>query len=574
MANTLQVIFNSLPSTGEYISFSGNTLTFGPGGSQVPIGGDINTTASNYKDKVNLISGYSAVINPGELNTVYITSTTAPNITGGYISAGSSFATLNLSIPFATTGEGDTRTIQIDTLDKALMFLSTDFMDLGGKNNQVAYRNSSYLNFASPGSSTPSYLNGAKVIICKNPVSVSGVSIKSYLLGDEGGITPNANASSTPGWEWWTKSFLIKDVNSGQCQTVFNSITDTSSSGLNQNNNTCAWLPGVNAISDSPSQPSIPGTCGLPTIIPQGSVTTVNYVYTNGFGVQDSINSTNPLYPVSKVVTFSQSNSSQTAGIGSSHTWTDLIITAPDWHAFSQFDIDEFNSDPVYNTYDISGTTLLPTQVQITAVGDTIVSPTGEIWGTSAGYKRLILTFTDPIFSPGDKDLSMGNAVPVTIGYPVQINATNVAKIRVEIFNAMGGAYTFPHTYYLTAPIINSPSSYSYVRLRNSTINSTFYIRTKIIKNGSAAVHSATTTSVSLYSGGFGSLSVTAPASSPDGTYYSANCSLLGSGGYKDVTFYSTAGSYFSGSYIGLAAFPNPTTTNPSDEIPIYFNIL
>ena len=108
--------------------------------------------------------------------------------------------------------------------------------------------------------------------MCRTP-STGTAYINSYKNGNEGGITPNSTLA--PGWEWWTRSFLISDTQNGQCQTAYNLITGNGVNDIQQNSSTCAWLPGMNAVGN-PGQP-IPGTCSIPIVSPLTN--TQSYTY-------------------------------------------------------------------------------------------------------------------------------------------------------------------------------------------------------------------------------------------------------------------------------------------------------
>jgi len=151
---------------------------------------------------------------------------------------GAKYSILNVTSDDGASGIG--RVVKLDTLANTALFLSTDFLDLSGKNNQVAYRNQTYMNF-DDAASTPSYNPNSVAILCKSTVTGPNF-INSYEFGAAGGI--NINSGIEPGWEWWDRSYFVRDSNGSSNNDIYNSIRFL----INQTIDTGSVDPGTKAI--------------------------------------------------------------------------------------------------------------------------------------------------------------------------------------------------------------------------------------------------------------------------------------------------------------------------------------
>ena len=151
---------------------------------------------------------------------------------------GAKYCVLNVTSEDGSSGIG--RVVKLDTLANTVLFLTTDFLDLSGKNNQVAYRNQTWMNFDDT-ASTPSYSPNSVAILCKSS-ETSGNPVNSYQFGAAGGINTNSNIQ--PGWEWWDRSYFIRDSNGSSNSDTYNSIRYL----INQTIDTGTVNPGTKAI--------------------------------------------------------------------------------------------------------------------------------------------------------------------------------------------------------------------------------------------------------------------------------------------------------------------------------------
>ena len=125
---------------------------------------------------------------------------------------------------------GDAVQVSLNTPEKVALFLSTDFLDLGGINNQVAYDNPIFMNY-DDNSTTPSINNNTVALICKSALSGNNP-INSYEYG----------YGSDLSWTWWNKSFLVRDSESSD--TVYANLLYL----VNQQVSTGTVEPGTKAI--------------------------------------------------------------------------------------------------------------------------------------------------------------------------------------------------------------------------------------------------------------------------------------------------------------------------------------
>jgi hypothetical protein len=146
-----------------------------------------------------------------------------------------------MSLTSSDTFSGTAKQIKLDTLDKVATFLSTDFLDLSGKNNQIAYRTSNNINF-DDALTTPSIGPGTVVVVCKESIT-GGNPINSYEFGSAGGL--NLQSYTESGWEWWNRSYLVRDSgNSGKNGEIYTGLVYL----LSQQVDTGTSDPGTKAI--------------------------------------------------------------------------------------------------------------------------------------------------------------------------------------------------------------------------------------------------------------------------------------------------------------------------------------
>jgi len=131
---------------------------------------------------------------------------------------GSKYATFTLTSDDTQSGIG--RVVSLSTPAKTALFLSTDFLDLSGKNNQVAYRNPNYINF-DDSTTVPSSTANSVAILCKS-VFTGTNAINSYEFGAAGGL--DINSSIQPGWTWWERSYFVKDTIGGENSNIYTSL--------------------------------------------------------------------------------------------------------------------------------------------------------------------------------------------------------------------------------------------------------------------------------------------------------------------------------------------------------------
>ena len=131
---------------------------------------------------------------------------------------GAKYATFSLTSEDTQSGTG--RVVSLNTPAKTALFLSTDFLDLSGKNNQVAYRNPNFINF-DDNTTTPSSSANSVAVLCKSPVTGTNA-INSYEFGSAGGL--DINSSIQPGWVWWERSYFIKDTSGGDNSNIYTNL--------------------------------------------------------------------------------------------------------------------------------------------------------------------------------------------------------------------------------------------------------------------------------------------------------------------------------------------------------------
>jgi hypothetical protein len=141
---------------------------------------------------------------------------------------GGSFVTFNLTGDDIRTGEGVQ--ILLNTPEKVALFLSTDFLDLGGINNQVAYSSPILMNYDND-TTTPVPGNNTIVLLCKSSITGSNP-INSYDFGYGSDLT----------WTWWNKSFLVRD--SAASDPIYSNLLYL----VNQQVNTGTVEPGTKAL--------------------------------------------------------------------------------------------------------------------------------------------------------------------------------------------------------------------------------------------------------------------------------------------------------------------------------------
>jgi len=153
--------------------------------------------------------------------------------------SGGKYTTMSLTTN--DTFSGTAKQIKLDTLDKVATFLSTDFLDLSGKNNQIAYRTSNNINF-DEALTTPTIGPNTVVVVCKESIT-GGNPINSYEFGSAGGINPSSY--TVPGWEWWNRSYLVRDNgNSGKNGEIYTNLVYL----LSQQVDTGTSDPGTKAV--------------------------------------------------------------------------------------------------------------------------------------------------------------------------------------------------------------------------------------------------------------------------------------------------------------------------------------
>jgi hypothetical protein len=147
-----------------------------------------------------------------------------------------------MTVTPSDTASGSGKQVLLDTIDDVALFLSTDFLDLSGKNNQVAYRDSTFINF-DDASTSPSVGPSTTVILCKEAIT-GGNPINSYEYGSAGGL--NLLSYSVPGWEWWNRSYLVRDTvgQGGEGDSIYSNLVFL----ISQQVDTGTLNPGTKAI--------------------------------------------------------------------------------------------------------------------------------------------------------------------------------------------------------------------------------------------------------------------------------------------------------------------------------------
>jgi len=141
---------------------------------------------------------------------------------------GGIFTKFSLTAPDFASGQGVQ--ILIDTPDKVALFLSTDFLDLSGKNNQVAYSNPILMNYDN-NTTTPSIGSNTTVVLCKTAITGNNP-INSYEFGYATDLS----------WTWWNRSFLVRD--SPASDPIYTNLVYL----INQQINSGTVDPGTKAI--------------------------------------------------------------------------------------------------------------------------------------------------------------------------------------------------------------------------------------------------------------------------------------------------------------------------------------
>lgn len=398
-------------------------------------------------------------------------------------------------------GFGETVNVKIQSIEDAALFLATDFLDLSGINNENIYRNPQNVNYYDPTSPDPGIYSNSEVFICKNSIS-GGDSIKNYN-NVAGGFT-NGNSTINPGWEWWIRSFLIRDTNaSGKNQDVYNYLVGT----VQQNDSTCAWSPGTKAIATTSG--AIPGSCGI--IPPTGGTASVTYLPGNSWSE-----------------TYSSLPFATTQTIGLPYTFTVSLYA---------------NSNYQFTSAQLAAITLSsPSGLTITSR-----STAGSYYANSNGYSQVNLVINDPNFGPAGTDTLTFGGAEALIRYPVTVrNVVNTAPASTyDGYKLSYGEGPYP------------PGKVNF-DIKNETA-STLYIRLKTQLNsgssGTGQLNRISPSGASLFCTG------TLPFN------YSSTYITLGPGDIINVDMYQNSGTWFSGSTLGIAAFPNPSTTNTVDEL-------
>lgn len=181
----------------------------------------IDTGTNKFKFKMN-----GETDRNGQCATTYVQQAVKIRITRK--APGGTFAS------FILTGEdfrsGEAVQILLNTPEKVALFLSTDFLDLGGINNQVAYNNPVLMNY-DDNTTTPTAGSNTTVLLCKSAITGDNP-INAYEFGH----------GSDLAWTWWNRSFLVRD--SSATENIYGEILYL----LNQNVITGTKEPGTKAI--------------------------------------------------------------------------------------------------------------------------------------------------------------------------------------------------------------------------------------------------------------------------------------------------------------------------------------
>jgi hypothetical protein len=330
-----------------------------------------------------------------------------------------------------------------------------------------------------------------------------GDNIKSYNT-TAGGFT-NGDITVNPGWEWWERGFLVRDSNTaGKNQGIYNYLVNN----IKQNDSTCAWYPATKAINGIGP---IAGSCAVTPPTP-GGVVTVTYL--NGSGTLNAY-TTLPF--------------AATQTLGLPYTFNVTFTASSSAYQF---------------------TTAQLAAISLSSPGGcTITSRTtgGSYYSDSNGYSQITLTISDPNFGPAGTETLTFSGADALVRYAV--------TVRNTVYTSPASSYDGYKLSYGEGPYPPGKVNFD---IKNETL-STIYVRLTTHLNG------VTTGTGQLNEISPGTLSLYCNGTSP--INYSSSYLAIAAGDTINVDMYQNSGYWGSGSYLGIAAFPNSSTTNTVDEL-------